>query len=215
MDWTEVNEISNLLSIFTSFIPFFIAAKGFNISNLHKLLFIYYLADILLNVSTFIIYKFYDYDSYWLDPLYYVNFLGVISLFIYKSTNITILKRGILFLAPLGLLAALYRAFAVVNLKQYDEYSWFCIQAYFVIIHLIVIRKELLNPKILVSKNPLFLISSGFLIACIFPIVSGILQHKLYEMSPDYFQISLIVLNLSFIVSNLIIARGIYFLRGR
>lgn len=199
--------------MFTTLIPLLFAFKGSRFSLLHQILFFHFSVGFLLDVITFCIYFFYDENSYWLTPFYYANFFGVVSYFLFKSTNIVLLKRALPWIIAVGLVVLFLRVFWFIGLTKYDAQAWFGIQVYFICLHIIIMRKELFKLNITPFRNPFFLISAGFIIGCVFPLISGLLQYKLYETSPDYFQISLIILNLSFVVANLIIGRGIYLLR--
>lgn len=181
-------------------------------SNLSKILLMYFISSILLDSLTFYFYKFEERNSYFLTPCYFAYHFGLFSLFFYKSLNSQFLKKYVLLGFFLGSILLSFRAYFLGGFNGYDEKSWFGIQIFFISFTLFIFKFEFFRTKKNILNNSNFLISGGLFLVSFFPLLSGLFQKQLYETSVDYFQVSLIIVNFSNIVANLLYARGIYFL---
>jgi hypothetical protein len=212
MNWTKINEICNVVATATTLLPLYFITKKLRGSLADTILFCYLLFSFILDSLTFYIYKVLDQNSYWLTPFYFINNFIILSCFFQKSSNDTFIEKRLPIFIVIGSLFLIIRILFFKAAIRYDEISWFAIQVYFIIMSLYIIRNQAFTIKRQLSQNSIFLISLGVFIYSFFPLFSGLIQSKLYATSPDYFQISLIILNISNILSYILMARGIYFL---
>jgi hypothetical protein len=212
MNWTKINEICNVVATVTTLLPLFFATRNIRFSSANRLIFSYLLISFILDCITFYIYKAFNKNSYWLTPFYFINNFLILSLFFQETSLDNLLKKRLPLFIIIGCLFLISRILFFKAMIKYDEISWFFIQTYFIILCLYIIRDQTITSKKALSRNPLFLIPLGVFIYSFLPLFSGLIQSKLYAASPDYFQISLIILNISNILSYFLMARGIYFL---
>lgn len=201
MNWTLINECMNIIAMFTTVIPIKTILPKFSKTKQTKLMAFYLIFGLILDLITFYIYKVLDQNSYWLTPFYYFNFFVVISLIKFHFSNGILFKKILLLAIGIGVVFLTYRVYSN-GLESYDNITWFIIQLYYILLCCFIFYHELKNPKIKPLKNSFFLFASAVFINCFVPLITNLLQHQFYETSPVYFQIALIILNLSTIIAN-------------
>lgn len=203
MNWEKINEYLNLIAMFSAAFPLLYGIRKWYYSTVAKLLIFYFAFGLVLDSMTFYIYKFLDQNSYWSAPLYYFNYFFILSWILYLLLKNHIFSKYLVYLIAAGFTFLSSRLIFFNNINTYDNIAYFSIQLYFVLVCLIIFFIQSQKTKIKIFNSPLTLISAGIFLNCLLPLISNLLQYNLYETSPVYFQIALIILNLSAIVANI------------
>ncbi len=189
--------------MFSAALPLFYGIHKWSYSIITKLLIFYFAFGLILDGMTFYIYKFLDQNSYWSAPLYYFNYFVILSCVLYFFLKNHIFSKYLTYLMSLGCLFLMSRLLFFNDINTYDNIAYFSIQSYFVLVCLITFYIQAQKPQIRFFNHPLSLISAGIFLNCLLPLISNLLQYNLYETSPIYFQIALIILNISAIIANI------------
>jgi hypothetical protein len=213
MTWIKTNEILYIVAMASTLVPISMILFKFKNTILHKILFCYFFSSIILDSLTYYFYTFPKIDAYFLTPFYFLYHFGLISFFFYFSNFKKSLKTFIISGFIIGTISLIIRSIYIGGFKGYDEKSWFGIQLYFILLALLVFNNEVSKIQKSIFKNSTFLISAGLLLVSLFPLLSGLFQKQIFETSPDFFQFSLMIVNVSNITANLIYAKGIFHLK--
>jgi hypothetical protein len=209
---TQLNEFLNLSATAMGIIP---VAVYFSKKKLKWANYIILFLGIstILDVITFIIYKFYNQDSYWLTPFYIFNNIILISLFTISAIKDNQLSKILKLFSVFSLLFASVWFMFFSDLNNYDRWIWLFTQLIILTILSLFMYDLFKNSIISLQKNSSFFIAVGLSVIFLVPILSSLLQYELNNLSPNFFTYSLLVINISSIISYLIILKGITLLR--
>ena len=213
INWTLINEITNLIAVAVQLVLVVIAIKFYSAMSWSKYLFYYFLGLSILDIITFYVYKFLGQDSYYLSPFYlFTSYIPFAFLYYFALPN-KILKRGIIIVT--GVLSSLF-LFKLTLLVQWNAHNIensFLVKIYKIIVCLIAFNFILKDASKSLVKTPLFMVTMGFFMNSMIPIVSDFIRKHLFETSPEYFQISLMIMNITAIIAYYLMGRGLVLLR--
>ncbi len=215
MNWTQINEEVNLFAVFLGIFPMITALYKYNKNKWVKFIFFFFLAVTFLDVIVFYHYKFLDNTLHWIGPYYVFNVMLFIPLFLYFSNENTVFKRIIVYSQGFLLIIIVIRMLFFTDFTSYDEWTWLSLQINFQILTLTSLFFEFKKTNKPTARNPLVFINVGLLIIFFVPMLSSLLQKKLYEASPDYYQMSLLVLNSSSVLGYTLILKGLTLVKSR
>lgn len=190
-----------------------IAVRVYSATSWSKYLFYYFLGLSILDIITFYVYKFLGQDSYYLSSVYlFTSYLPFAFLYYHALPN-KMLKGGIFIVT--GLLSSLF-LLKMTFLVQWNEHNIennFLVKIYKIIVCLIAFNFILKDASKSLVKTPLFMITMGLFINSTIPIVLDFIREYVFETSPEYFQISLMIINITAIVAYYLMGKGLVLLR--
>ncbi len=213
MNWTKINETANLMVIVLQLVVLYFCFRKMKASKWVIILFINFLVMSILDVCIFYCYKFLDINLHWIDPFYLFINVFCIPLFVYYSLNNPHAKRYTLWVQILLGIFIIVRMFIRHNFTSYDQWTWLVLQIVLALLLLFNLYFIFTNTRKLLRKNPLLNINFGFFLMYFIPILSNFLQYHLFNTSPSYYQIALLVSNVTGFVALFIIVRGLRMLR--
>jgi hypothetical protein len=209
MEIVQINETFNLLAILTGLVPVGIAIFFRKKDNWLTYLIWLFIIVTLLDITTFIVYKFLKQNIQWISPFYMFVIVVLLPIYFYHAIKETYLKKILILFQVIALLALTSKFVFSPNFSKYDQWSWLGIQIYIEILCIFNLFFVFRNLRS-VTNNPHLYVSIGLFFMFFTPMFSSFFQDELYKTSPYYYQISLIILNFSSIISYLIVAVGIY-----
>lgn len=190
-----------------------IAIRVYSAMSWSKYLFYYFLGLSILDIITFCVYKFLGQDSYYLSPFYlFVSFIPF-SIIYYLGLSNTLVKKVIAIVTVFLSLLFLLKFVFFVQWNLYNIENNLVLKIYKIIVCLLAFNFFLKDASKSLLKMPLFLITFGFFIIGVVPIISDFIRERLFETSPEYFQISLMIINITAIIAYYLMGKGLVLLR--
>ncbi len=215
MNWTKINEISNLTAILLELVAMYVSFLKLESNQWIKILFFNFLIMSILDISVFYCYKFLDINLHWIDPFYiFINILSI-PLFIFYSLTNQKARRYVILTQVLLFIFVIVRMIIRNNISSYDQWTWLILQIVMTFLLLYSTYFVFTDTKKVLFKNSLLNVNLAYILMYFMPLLSNFFQYEFFDTSEDYYQISLLILNVTACLALLIIIGGILKLRKK